>query len=74
MVCDTDLSTRDVVDFGGKRLGERFGKKALRSLDAQIYDLSIELIVLLLQTAVILHRQRMKPVSETGLGSVFSFI
>lgn len=57
MVCDTDLSAGDVVDFGGERLGERFGKKAFCSLDAQIYDLSVELVVLLLQTAVILHRQ-----------------
>lgn len=74
MVCDTDLSAGDVVDFSSERLGERLGKKALRSLDAQIYDLSVELIVLLLQTAVILHRHRTKPVSETGLGSLFSFI
>lgn len=55
MVCDTDLSAGDVVDLGGERLRERLGKKALCSLDAQIYDLSVQLIVLLLQTAVILH-------------------
>lgn len=74
-MCDTDLSARDVVDLGRERLRERLSKKALCSLDAQIDDLSVQLVVLLLQTAVILHTHthRTKHVFETSLGSVFSF-
>lgn len=55
---DTHLCARDVVDLCCQRLGQRLSEEAFGSLNAEVDDLSIQLIILLLQTAVILKRER----------------
>lgn len=53
----TNLCAGDVVDLCCQRLGQRLGEQAFGSLNAEIDDLSVQLVVLLLQTAVILRRE-----------------
>lgn len=48
------LIAGDRADLCGQRFREGCGEEVLGALDAQVYDLSIELIVLLLQVTVIL--------------------
>lgn len=52
--CFHELIAGDRADLCGQRFREGCGEEVLGALDAQVYDLSIELIVLLLQVTVIL--------------------
>lgn len=48
------LIAGDRADLCGQRFREGCGEEVLGALDAQVYDLSIELIILLLQVTIIL--------------------
>lgn len=57
---ETHLDTGHVVDLSCQRVGERRRHQVLGSLDAEVDDLSVQLVVLLLQAAVVLERMTNK--------------